>query len=41
LNIIGRFSYHVPLLSAEDLSWEPLLFAYQGPRRCTVLVWCT
>jgi hypothetical protein len=26
--------------SVKDLSWEPLLFGYQGPRCCTVMVWC-
>src|SRR5262249_29405693 len=26
--------------ASKDLSWEPLLFTYQGPRCGTVLVWC-
>src|SRR5262249_12989259 len=26
--------------ASKDLSREPLLFTYQGPRCCTVLVWC-
>jgi len=28
------------LRASKDLSWEPLLFGYQGPRCCTVMVWC-
>src|SRR5262249_54256773 len=26
--------------ASKDLSWEPLLFPYQGPRCGTVSVWC-